>query len=477
MAVVESIKAKANPGVPEKPVALLRQLGIVSATALVVSNMIGVGIFGSTGYLAGQLGDVGLVLLIWAVGAVCALAGALCYSELGINFPSSGGEYVYLTRGFGPTWGFMTGWVSFFAGFSAPVAAAALVFSNYLGYFFPSLKPENAAFVVGAEPYTLRLGGAQLVACALIALFTLINFFGVRRVARLQNFLTITKVLVLVAFIGFGLTMGSGSWEHLSETTERTTTSPLAAQFAVSLFFIYVAYSGWNAATYVAEELKQPSRTLPIALATGTLLVAILYIGLNVVFIYATPLEEMKLAASRQDYAVGANAARSLFGAGIAGVFSALMALSLVSTVNAMVTIGPRVYYAMAKNGAFFAAAGKVSRRWRTPVIAIVCQGVCAMLMTATPFPDLLIYIGFTLNFFAVMGVASLFIFRRREGWRKLRVVSFAWPVTPLLFLLVGGWMIVFGMTLKPLASLAAILTVVTGAAVYHFWLRPAAQS
>ena len=439
--------------------------------------MIGVGIFTATAFLAGQLGDVGWVLLIWVVGAVCALAGAFCYSELGINFPSSGGEYVYLTRGFGPTWGFMTGWVSFFAGFSAPVAAAALAFSNYLGYFFPALKPENAVFVVGSEQYAVRLGGAQFLACALIALFTLINFFGVRRVARLQNFLTITKVLVLVAFIVLGLTMGAGSWDNLSQTTERTSTSPLLAQFFVSLFFIYLSYSGWNAATYVAEELKQPSRTLPIALAVGTLLVAVLYLALNVTFTYATSLEEIKINAGRGDYAIGANAAQSLFGPNIAGVFSALMALSLVSTVNAMITIGPRVYYAMARNGAFFAAAGKVSRRWHTPVIAIVCQGVCAMLLTATPFRDLLIYIGFTLNFFAMMSVASLFIFRRRPGWQKLRVVSFAWPLTPVLFILVGVWMTIFGMTLQPIVSAAAMLTIVTGAAVYHFRTRQAIRS
>ena len=171
--------------------------------------------------------------------------------------------------------------------------------------------------------------------------------------------------------------------------------------------------------------------------------------------------------------AIGSLAASHLFGPEVAGIFSALMALSLVSTVNAMVTIGPRVYYAMAKNGAFFGAAAQVDRRWHTPVMAIVCQGVCAILMTVTPFPDLLLYIGFTLNFSAVMSVASLFIFRKQHGWRKLAVVSFAWPLVPALFLIVGIWMIIFGITLKPVISLAAVLTVATGALVYHFLIRP----
>ena len=451
---------------PSKP-ALLRQLGVVSATALVVSNMVGTGIFTSTGFLAGDLGSPSVVLWIWVVGAVCALCGAFCYSELGINMPSSGGEYVYLTRAFGPTWGFMTGWISFFAGFSAPIAAAALAFSDYLGHFFPALHQENSRVLLGSGDWTLSFGGAQIVACALVLVFTVINIFGVLRVARLQNVLTSAKVLVLLAFIGLGLLAGNGDWHHFSMNAVRTSPNSVPAQFAISLFFIYVAYSGWNAATYVAEELRQPSRTLPMALMAGTALVAVLYGALNVVFIYAAPLEDLK-----GEIAVGALAASRLFGPQTAGVFSALMALSLMSTVNAMVTIGPRVYYAMAKNGAFLASAAKVHPKWHTPGAAIVAQGVCTMLMTLTPFPQLVVYIGFTLNFSAVMCVTSLLMFRRRPGWQKLRVVSFAYPLIPVVFLLVGLWMTIRGIQLKPMVSLATVVTVATGALVYHVRLR-----
>ncbi|HOK47118.1 MAG TPA: amino acid permease, partial [Bryobacteraceae bacterium] len=167
--------------------ALLRQIGIVSATALVISNMVGTGIFTTTGFLAGDLGDPKVVLFIWVVGAMIALAGAFCYSELGINFPSSGGEYVYLTRAYGPTWGFMTGWVSLFAGFSAPIAATSLAFSDYLGYFFPALRQDQTLVTIGSGAFSIRLGGAQAAACCLIAVLTLLNFIGVRRVARVQN--------------------------------------------------------------------------------------------------------------------------------------------------------------------------------------------------------------------------------------------------------------------------------------------------
>lgn len=445
-------------------VPLLRQLGVVSASAIVVSNMIGTGIFGTTGFLAGDLGSPSLVLLIWLVGAIAALAGAYCYSELGINFPSSGGEYVYLTRAFGPTWGFMTGWVSFFAGFSAPIALAALAFSSYLGYFWPQLKQSNTLVDFNVYGLPLRIGGAQICASALIAVFTVINFFGVKLVAPLQNALTAIKVAVLFAFVFFGITAGNGNWDHFSQTAVRTSSYPIPAQFAISLFFIYLSYSGWNAATYVAEEIQQPARTLPRALTLGTLLVAVLYLLLNITFIYAMPLEQMK-----GEIAVGSLAAAHLFGPAIAGVFSGLMALSLVSTVNAMVTIGPRVYYAMAQNGAFLKSAAKVHPKWRTPVFAILCQGVVAILMTATSFPDLALYIGVILNMFATLSVASLFLLRKRQGWIKLREVSFAFPLVPAIFILVGIWMTMFGLTLEPKISIAAALTVATGALVYHF--------
>jgi APA family basic amino acid/polyamine antiporter len=462
---------KAVGGDKAKPATLLRQLGIASATALVISNMVGAGIYGTTGYLAGDLGNVKLVLLIWVVGAVVALAGAICYSELGINYPSSGGEYVYLTRAYGPTWGFMTGWVSFFAGFSAPIAASALIFSEYLSHFFPALKQDHVFFALGGGVLPLKLGGAQLAASGLIVAFTLLNCAGLGRVGKVQNLLTTANLAVILAFIVLGLMAGTGNWGNFSLPAERTSSIPLAAQFAISLFFIYFCYSGWNASTYVAEELERPERTLPLALTLGTALVAGLYLALNVVFIYALPLEKMKGVG-----AIGSSAAKALFPPETAALFSGLVALALMASVNAMVTIGPRVYYAMAQNGAFFRWAGKVHPRSHTQVNAILCQGACAVLMTMTPFPDLVMYIGFLLSFFAVLAVCSLFVFRRRPGWQKLRVVSFAYPLVPMVFILVGAWMIVYGLIYglknKPMAPIAAIATVAIGALVYRGWLR-----
>jgi len=447
---------------------LLRQLGFFSATALIISNMVGSGIFGTTGFMAGDLGSPALILACWAVGALFAFAGALSYSELGINFPSSGGEYVYLTHAFGPEWGFMTGWVSFFAGFSAPIAAAALTFADYIGYFFPALKPANS-LVIGSGAFSLRLGGAQAAACTLIIAFTLLNCFGLGRTAKVQNVLTSTKLLVIVGFVLLGFAFGSGSWSHFSETAVRTSHVSLPAQFIVSLLWVMFGYSGWNAATYVAEEVRRPERTLPAALAAGTAIVALLYLGLNLVFIYAVPLEQMK-----GQIAVGALSAKSLFGPQVAGLFSALMALSIVSTVSAEVTVGPRVYYAMAKNRAFIPAAANVHPRWHTPVVAIVSQCLCAMVMTMTSLPDLFTYIGFSLTLFTVLSVVALFVFRRRRpGWQRLRAVDFAFPLIPALYILVGAAMMVYGVIWQPKASLLALATVGAGALVYHFSRGP----
>ncbi|MBM3786453.1 MAG: amino acid permease [Acidobacteria bacterium] len=453
----------ATSSTPTSPASLVRQIGLVSATALVFSNMIGTGIFTTTGFMAGDLGDPKLVLAIWAFGAMIALAGALCYSELGINFPSSGGEYVYLTEAYGPTFGFMDGWVSFFAGFSAAIALPALAFSEYLSYVFPVLKSSDAA-----RFGPLELGPGQILASSLILIFTVINYFGIQFVGRVQNFLSALKFAVLAGFLVLGFVIGKGDWVHFSQPAIRTSASPLWEQFATSLIFIYVAYSGWNAATYVAEELKQPEKTLPKALTFGTLLVAALYALLNVLYIYATPLEQMKGVVR-----VGSQASERLFGTDAAALFSVLMAAGLLASVNAMVTIGPRVYYAMAKNRAFFPAAANVHPKWRTPVASITMQGVCAVFMCLTPFRDLMFYVGFLLNAFSALAVGSLFVFRRRAGWQRMPVVSFAWPLLPVFFLVTSIWVAGSGLMMRPVVSITALATVAVGAIVYKVFLAP----
>ena len=424
--------------------------------------MIGVGIFTTTGFLAGDLGDPVLVLAIWVVGAGIALAGALCYSELAVNFPRSGGEYVYLSEAWGRMWGFIDGWVSFFAGFSAPIAAAALAISAYLGYFFPVLQIDSTA---DASVAGLQVGGGQIVASAIVAVFTALNLFGVSQVAKLQNVLTVTKLLVIGMLLIMGFTLGTGDWSHFSEPAIRTSTNSLAAQFANSLVFVFYAYSGWNAAVYVAEEIHNPERTLPIALTCGTLAVSLLYVALNALFIYANVLEDMKGVV-----AVGAHAATALFGDRGGGLFSAAMAVSLLATVNAMSMIGPRVYHAMARDGAFFAAAGKVHSHWHTPWVAVLAQGICAcaLILTGT-FESLAYYIGFTLFLFSALSVLGIFRFRKRPGWKRSRWVDMAYPLVPLIYITMSLWVFVYFVQLRSWEAVWSVFTIVAGALIYLF--------
>ena len=448
---------------------LVRRIGFVSATAIVVSNMIGTGIFTIPAFLADDLGTPTLVIGIWFVGAAIAVIGALCYSELGVNFPRSGGEYIYLTEAWGPAWGFIDGWVTFFAGFSAPIAVAALAISAYLAYFFPLLGQQAAGTSMLSLGFlTIQLGGAQLTACAVVVVFTVLNVFNVSRVAALQNVLTAVKLLVLLAFLVLGFSVGDGGWDHFSQAAQRGSSLPVGAQFAISLVFIYLGYSGWNAAVYVAEEIREPEKTLPRALICGTLLVAVFFVALNCLYIYANPLEQMagKLA-------VGATASAALFGPGAAGFFAAAMTASLLATVNAMCLIGPRVYYAMARNRAFLAIAGKTHPKWKSPWVAVLAQGACCCLLILTgTFETLLYYIGFTLNLFSALSVLALFKFRRRPDWKPIGWVSFAYPTVPALYIGVNLLIFSYFVSNKPQEATWALLTILAGAVAYHFYLK-----
>ncbi|HUI40602.1 MAG TPA: amino acid permease [Terriglobia bacterium] len=447
------------------PRALRRELTLTSSVALVVSNMIGTGIFTTTGFLAGDLGRPSLVLGVWLLGAIVALAGCLSYAELGVNFPRSGGEYVYLREVWGPAWGFLTGWVSFLAGFSAPIAAGALAFSEYLGNFYPSLSVNAGSDTVLGW---LHFGKAQWVAMGLIAFFALINILGLAGAAKLQNVLTALKVGALLAFLVLAFTAGHGHWTHFQQTTARSSPHALGAQFAVSLTFVMFAYSGWNAASYVVEEMKTPERTLPRALLAGTALVGVLYLALNVAFIYALPLGSLKGVVR-----VGAEAARALFGGWAGNLFSGIMAVSLAACVSAMTLVGPRIYYAMAQDGCFPPSAARLHPRWLTPVNAILYQAVASMLMVLTgTFEALIYYIGFVLILFAALAATGVLRMRRRPDWKRLPAVSWCYPAVPVLFIGTSLWMLLLTLALRPRESSLGLLTVLSGGLLYLWKFR-----
>ncbi len=451
------------------PLSLRRELTVTSSAALVVSNMIGTGIFTTTGYLAGDLGRPELVIGVWLVGGLVALAGSVVYAEWGTNLPRSGGEYVYLSEAWGPAFGFLSGWVSFFAGFCAPIAAGALAFSEYFGRSFSFFSLTTHSRVL----FGLHLGNGQLLSVTVIASFAVVNVLGLRLASRVQNVLTAVKLALLVVFLATAFVIGHGNWTHFRMNASRSSAHSLPAQFAVSLIFVMFAYSGWNAASYVTEEMKAPERTLPRALLLGTGLVTLLYLALNVAFVYALPLESLKGILP-----VGSTAAAALFPGRIGNLFSGIMAVALLSCVSAMSLVGPRVYYAMAQDGCFPAGAARVHPRWLTPVRGIIYQAVAsaAMVLTGT-FEALIYYIGFLLVLFAALAVGGLLRVRNRPRWFRLRAVSWHYPAVPFAFVLASLWMLIWTLMVRPRESSLGVLTVICGWLFYRWkfpgeWLR-----
>ena len=442
---------------------LKRELTTFSAMTLVVANMIGTGIFTTTGFLAADLGRSPLVLAAWAVGGIVALAGCLVYAELSVNLPRSGGEYVYLREAWGPVWGFVSGWVSFFAGFSAPIAAGGLAFAAYLSYFVPSLSPSSPNALLNSGVSWIHLGNGQLLAVGVVIVFAAINIVGLRPAANLQNLLTLLKIGVLTAFLALAFVVGHGNWHHFAVPAVRTSSHNLAMQFAVSMTFVMFAYSGWNAATYVAEEIRTPGRSLPRALIGGTSLVILFYLACNVAFIYAVPLERLKGVLP-----VGSEAARALFAGQGGAIFSGMMAAGLLSCISAMVIVGPRVYYAMAQDGCFFRAAAHVHPRFQTPVVAVLFQtfATIAMIITGT-FEELIYYIGFMLVLFAALATAGIFRLRKRPNWRKLPALDRFFPLVPAVFLVASCGMLISTVQLRPKESFLGLMTVFCGAVLY----------
>lgn len=427
---------------------LRRRIGLGTATSLVVANMIGVGIFTTTGLMVERLESGWLVLLCWLLGGVVALCGALSYAELAVMMPRAGGEYAFLREIYGPLPAFLTGWTSFFVGFSAPIAASAMACAAYLsaaGWLPGTALTEKAA------------------ALGIVALLTTIHCCGVRLGATVQNLLTGTNLVLLSGLVSLGLISGEGSWRFVHASSSFWTAGR-PSQLGIALLWVMFAYSGWNAAAYIGEEVEQPARTLPRSLLFGTLMVMAVYLAANVLFFFAAPQEELSGVI-----AVGELAARRLFGAEAATWFAALVSLALIGSLSAFTLIGPRVYYAMARDGLFFRTAARIHPRFETPVLAIAAQGVCAAVMIASgTFEQLLTYIGFALGIFPWLAVAGVFVLRRREPNRERAFRVWGYPIVPGFYLVAMAAILGVAFLNRPGPSVVALATVGAGIPVYR---------
>ena len=429
-----------------------RLLGFFTATSIVVANMIGTGIFTTTGFLAFDLGSPFTILLVWLVGGVLAICGALAYGELAAAMPRSGGEYHYLSRIYHPAIGFLSGWVSLIVGFSAPIAASAIAFGKYLFAVYPVVSSTHAAVI-------------------LVIIFSLLHLIDIRIGSYTQNFFAVLKVALILAFIVSGFILLSERELNLFPDSQdlRMTISPT---FAVALIFVSFSYSGWNAATYIGGEIKNPGRNLPRSLLLGVLIVMLLYLGLNLVFVLAVP---MSALAGKVE--VGHIVAKEIFGVRRGNLIAMLISLALVSSVSAMIMAGPRVYQAMGEDIPFFKILSIRTKR-ATPFSAIILQMIIAiiMILTAT-FKSLLYYIGFTLSIFASLTVLGVYIFRFKRPNDERPYRTLGYPVTPALFVLLSGWMVIHTVIERPLESLAGIGTLFLGLMIYYITVYKARRT
>ena len=429
---------------------LKRQLGLFAASNIVVANIIGAGIFTTSGLLMGELKSPVIMLFLWVAGGGIALCGALSYGELGAAMPGSGGEYLFLSRLYHPIFGFLSGWVSLTVGFSAPIAASAIGFSEYFSRAFPWF----------GNPLSLKLLSATV-----IILFTLVHCRGIDFGSRVQNWLTALKVLLVAGLIVAGFLAGTGDTQNFTGGEGVAAGTAGWKTIGLSLMWIMFAYSGWNATTYIGSEIKNPSRNLPGSLLLGTGIVVVLYLALNMVFIYAIPPAEMEGVVS-----VGGLAVSKLFGASADVVISLLISFALFSSLSAFMIIGPRVYYSMANDGLLFRSVARIHPRFRTPTTAIILQSAIAVVLSLSgTFEQILTYMGFALGIFPLLSVAGV-IKLRLAGKSKLKLPGY--PLVQVIFILTGVFILVLAFMEKPVESSIAIITVFAGIPVYLLFMR-----
>jgi APA family basic amino acid/polyamine antiporter len=439
---------------------LERKLGLFPATNIVVANMIGAGIFTTSGLLMSGLNDPVLMLILWASGGIIALCGALSYGELGAAMPGAGGEYLFLSKLYHPVFGFLSGWVSFIVGFSAPIAASALGFSEYFTRAIPGLAVwlQNAGITGPAL-------NKKILAVSVILVFTFIHYRGIKYGARIQNVLTLLKILLIVILLTAGFSSGKGDFSNFAKGG--TLPSGLAGwkTIGLSLMWIMFAYSGWNASTYLGAEIKNPSRNLPGSLIYGTIIVLILYLGINTLYVYGIEPEAMKGVIS-----VGGLAMGNLFGKSAEVLFSILIAFALFSSLSAFIIIGPRVYYSMAKDGLFFKSVAKIHKKFQVPSNSILLQCLIAVILVLSgTFEQVLTYMGFALGIFPVLAVMGIWKLRKTNP-EALRIKGF--PVIQIIYITAGILILVLSFLERPLESSIALVTVLVGIPFYFIFKK-----
>jgi basic amino acid/polyamine antiporter, APA family len=457
---------------------LARGLTLLDSILLLAGGIIGSGIFLTAQDIALNTRAPWLFLCVWVVGIVITLLACFAFAEMGAMFPDAGGQYVYLREAYGEFAAFLYGWMIFTVSNGGTIAALAVGFALYLGSVFPALASESAVWTIpgfnflGHAGWTvpaLAITRGHLVAIAAIAGQTLVNIFGVRKGAVLQNVATWVKFAAIGAFVILGLAFGKGSWGHYSSALPAPASSaPIWAALGVALIAVFWALDGWVYITWVAGEVKDPQRNLPRSLILGLLLVGAIYLAINGVYLYALPMTGIAATTT-----VAQTAAVSMFSANAGRWLALMIAVSCFGAVASCILSGARVYYAMAEDGVFFRALVEVHPRWRTPVWSLVLQGIwSSVLVFILEYADLFTYVMFMMVLSYVLTVAALFVLRRKmpDADRPYRCAGYPW--LPGLYVVFGSVWAVNALMQKPKDALIGIGIVLVGVPFYLYWRR-----
>jgi APA family basic amino acid/polyamine antiporter len=470
----DSIVNSATPVSEERPPTLTRQLGLFDSIMMMVGIVIGSGIFLTTGIMAQSIPSAPLILLAWLAGGILTLTGALTFAELGAAMPEAGGQYVYLREAYGNLVAFLFGWILFLVSMGGSIAALGMGFAEYVGYFFPGLSTGQNLLLFDLAPFGVEfrysLSAGQLVAVAVILVLSTCNYLGVVFGKLIQNSFTLVKLAVIVGFIILGLVSGRvAPVEHAVNPTAMSFGSLLVG-FGVAIVAVSWAFDGWNNITYVAGEIKNPRSNIPVALVGGTLVITTLYMLVNLVYLRALSPSDMAGVVR-----IAEEASTTMFGGTGASLVSAAVVVSAFGALNGAIFVGPRVYYAMARDGVFFRKVGKVHPRFGTPTFAIGVQALWAAALTFTgTYEQLFTYVIFVTLIFWIVGTASVFVLRKRRPDLPRPYETWGYPYVPLIFIVATLVILLNTLFARPVESLAGLGIAALGVPVYLYWRRRA---
>lgn len=464
----------------EEKIQLVRGLTLTDTTALVVGTVIGTGVFLKTAIMAQDVGSPMLVLAAWVAAGLLSLAGALTYAELGAMLPHAGGEYVYLRQAYGETTAFMFGWMRFAVAGSGSIAILGTGFATFLSAVFPlkTVWMERQFTFIG-QTINWRLGTLQVVAVAVILIFAAVNCLAVALGGKVQSALTVLKIAGIIVVVGGVFFFSSGaSWDHLAAPAVMSGPMGGAAAFGTAMMAALWAYDGWNNMPMAAGEVQNPGRNIPRALILGMIAVTLIYCVANLAYFYALPFGEILTSSStryRDALPVATKAAQTFLGDYGGRLVSIAFILSAMGALNGSILANARVPYAMARDGVFFAPMARLHATSRVPVWAIMIQAcwACVLALSGT-FDQLTDYVIFASWIFYGLVTSSVFVLRRKmkEAERPYRTVGY--PLVPLVFVVVAGWLVVNSLFTRPVEAFVGLGLIVMGLPLYLYFRRQA---